>query len=95
MYELINEDNTFYLNPNENIPLVFRYLHLSPTTQKHKTVNVIIMKEDSNWIVGGFTLDVHLQEPIIQHSYVYNHYIIQIIRSRRGNSRSHYSCALH
>jgi hypothetical protein len=65
MYEVIGEDNSFYLNSGETLPLLFKYLSFKRHTKEEKMgqrrmINVTICKEDNNWIVGGFTLIVQM-----------------------------------
>jgi hypothetical protein len=72
-YEIINDSNVFYLNPGEHLTLVFKYLTFQPVPKYHSQdilINVSIVKLDSNWIAGGFTLTVDLHEQIVHHSYV-------------------------
>jgi hypothetical protein len=74
---MIGENNTFFLQPGESVPLVFKYLSFrseQPRTgqlhTKEKLMNITICKEDNNWIAGGFSLLVNMHEQIIHHSYV-------------------------
>lgn len=62
-YEIINDNNVFYLNPGEHLSMVFKYLTFKPVPKYHSEpilINVSIVKIDSNWIAGGFTLTVEL-----------------------------------
>lgn len=63
----------FYLSPGENLTMVFKYLTFNSAPKYHSSnpiINVSIVKVDSNWIAGGFTLNVELHEQVIHHSYV-------------------------
>lgn len=61
-YEIINSSNVFHLNAGENLTMVFRYLTFKSVNQFSKSeerrINVSIVKIDSNWIAGGFSLTI-------------------------------------
>lgn len=65
-YEIINFENSFHLNAGESLTLLFKYLTFTPVSGKfvgpydQKLINVSIVKVDSNWIAGGFSLTVEL-----------------------------------
>lgn len=74
-FDCINMDNCFYLGPGESIPILFKYLSFrtleGDASSRDKVINVTIVKEDSSWIMGGFSLQVQPHEPIVHHSYMY------------------------
>jgi hypothetical protein len=74
---MIGESNTFFLQPGDSVPLIFKFLSFQKEQlkvghrlTKEKLINITICKEDNNWIAGGFSLLVNMHEQIIHHSYV-------------------------
>jgi hypothetical protein len=69
---MINDQNVFFLNAGESLPIVFKYLSFKHQMKNKEdiVINVLIVKSDNNWIVGGFSLKVEPHEPIIHHSFV-------------------------
>jgi hypothetical protein len=77
-FDLIADNNVFYLHEGERITILFKFISFravggsnSTADARCRMLNALVNKQSNGKLVGGFTLKVEPHEQVVDQSYIF------------------------